>query len=654
MQLVDRGIELRQRQLADTGLRDYRASARGFLTFLAQLGDEFRLPPRVVKADQIAVDVFWRAPDESKQIVVGLRDTLLLPADIGYYRDRYGIVQNNFPDRIRLGDGNDVRDVPHPLSPVGRTIYDYARGDSVRIDFGGRRITLTAIRVRPRDSSIPAVVGTLYLDRETAQLARMELSFTRAAIRDERIERLTVTLENGLVDGRFWLPRRQDLEVARSARWLDFPARGIIRGRWEICCYEVNQSLPESRFEGPEIVTLPPQVLRSYDFGGDLVDSIPEDVALATERDVVDVRARAEELLQARMIERGRGAAVSGRRLSDFVRVNRVEGVALGAGGVVRLGGGTAVHARARYGLEDARLKAGLSLRLGAAPAFEAFAEWDHRDLGDVQETSSVRNSIAAQEFGSDYTNPYEVRAAGLRVDLGYALDARWRGELAYETHRPLRVNASPATGRYDGVVPVAESHGPSLTIGMDRHYAELLPGVLYRLGGEVRTGIFAGGGGDRRGFARLSGQLELDTRVAGRLLVGRTVASAVVGARPDLQHYVFMGGPATAPGYRFHEFVGRVGVSQRLELQQSLPFVAIPLGRYGRAPASMTLAPYVHAVYVGGGDLPGDRAAGVYPSIGVGGLFLFDLVRVDLARGLRDGRWTVSVDLASHLWGVF
>src|SRR5690606_30738800 len=67
MELVDRGIELRQRQLADTGLRDYQASARGYLTFLAQLGDDFRLPPRVVKADQIAVDVYWRAPDESKQ-----------------------------------------------------------------------------------------------------------------------------------------------------------------------------------------------------------------------------------------------------------------------------------------------------------------------------------------------------------------------------------------------------------------------------------------------------------------------------------------------------------------------------------------------------------------------------------------------------------
>src|SRR5690606_32588639 len=119
-----------------------------------------------------------------------------------------------------------------------------------------------------------------------------------------------------------------------------------------------------------------------------------------------------------------------------------------------------------------------------------------------------------------------------------------------------------------------------------------------YRLGVELRTGVFAGGGSDRRGFARLSTQFDLDTRVAGRALVGHTVASAVTGSRPDLQQYVFMGGPATAPGYGYHEFVGRVGVSQRVEVRQSLPFVAIPLGRYGRTPASMTLAPYLHAVY--------------------------------------------------------
>lgn len=655
MELVDRGIALRQRQLADTGLRDYRATARGYLTFLAQLGDAFRLPPKIVKADQIAVEVYWRAPNESKQVIVGLRDTLLLPGDIGYYRDRYGIVQNNFPDRIRLGEGNDVRDVPHPLSPLGRETYDYAFGDSVRIALGDRTITVTEVRVRPRDPSRPAVVGTLYLDQESAQLARMSLTFTRAAILDERIETLTVTLENGLVDGRFWLPRRQELEVARTVRWLDFPARGIIRGRWEICCYEVNQSIPLEEFLGPEIVALPPDELRRYPFGGRVVDSIPEDVALATPQDVELVRARAEELVRARALERTRSAALSGRGISDFVRVNRVEGLALGAGGIVGLAEGATLTARARYGFADEQVKASLTIGLDRRVVpLQLFGGRDHRDVGDVAESSTARNSIAAQEFGSDYTNPYEVRSGGARLTLGDRFGARWQLEGAYEAHRPLAVHATPATGAYEPVVPARAVDGVRLTLAADRPYTEGPFGTIFRLAGELRGGVFGGGDVSRRTMGRATITLDVEGSVAGRRLVARTVAAGVVGSDPDPQQLVFMGGPVSAPGYAFHSLVGRAGVSQRLELRQPAPFFAIPLGRFGRAPATMTLAPYVHAAYVGGPPTFGDGREGVYPSVGLAGLFLFDLLRVDVARGLRDGRWTFSVDLARELWGIF
>ena len=79
-----------------------------------------------MKADELALEVYWRAPNLSKQRIVGRRDTLLLPTDIDYHRDHLGIVQNNFPDFIRLGEGDEVRDVPHPLSPAGLHEYDFA------------------------------------------------------------------------------------------------------------------------------------------------------------------------------------------------------------------------------------------------------------------------------------------------------------------------------------------------------------------------------------------------------------------------------------------------------------------------------------------------------------------------------------------------
>jgi len=47
-ELVERATERRAQQLADTALRDYHATAHGYLTFLAQVGENFPDPPRVV------------------------------------------------------------------------------------------------------------------------------------------------------------------------------------------------------------------------------------------------------------------------------------------------------------------------------------------------------------------------------------------------------------------------------------------------------------------------------------------------------------------------------------------------------------------------------------------------------------------------------
>ncbi len=130
--LVERATERRARQLADSGLADYTAQAHGYLTFLGQVGDSFLLPPKVIKADELMLEVYWRAPNFSKQWIVGRRDTLLLPTDINYHRDHLGIVQNNFPDIIRLGEGDEVQDVAHPLSARGSRRTSTSSSDSLR------------------------------------------------------------------------------------------------------------------------------------------------------------------------------------------------------------------------------------------------------------------------------------------------------------------------------------------------------------------------------------------------------------------------------------------------------------------------------------------------------------------------------------------
>ena len=670
--LVERAVVRRERQLADTGLVDTKSRAHGYLTFLAQLGSSagdvtpeqrFPEPPKVVKADEIEVEVYWRAPNRSKQVIVGRRDSLLLPTDINYHRDHLAILQNNFPSTIRLGDGDEVLDVPHPLSRAGLAEYDYAVRDSSLIRTGTRTITVLEVRVRPRDDRQPRAVGAVYIERDEAQVVRLALSFTRAALKDKELEDVSVVLENGLVNDRFWLPRRQEIEIRRTGSWLDYPARGIIRGRWEISDYEINTNIPLSMFAGPEIVQVPIAQQRQYPFGGRILDSLPSDVRAATDADVQAVQDEARALVRAEALSRSRTLSLSARSVSDFVRVNRVEGIALGGGLTRRLGGGVSVAVGGRFGTDDHAGKGRLALGWQRASGVGAqlFAARLYRDAGDVQETSLLRNSLAAQEFGADYTDPYDVRAAGLGLSFGDHFGARWSAGAAYESQGALAVHARSAAGDYESTIPALALHGVRGTLSATRATAPAPLGFDLSASAELRAlrftpredGAIVSAHTVGRLFAQAHGE-----RAAGgerRLVLDATLATTT-GAAVPAQELVYLGGPVSAPGYDYHAFAGHTGASARAELRLPVPFPTLTLGRFGRVPARATLAPFANAIYVDRpAALPGRRAydAGVYPSLGIGALSLFDLLRVDVARGLRDGRWTFSLDIGRDFWSV-
>ena len=660
--LAERATALRAAQFADTALRDFTARARGYLTFLGQVGEGFTEPPRVISADELAVEVYWLAPDRSKQIVVGRRDTTLLPNDNRYYNDRFGIVQNNFPERIRMGDGQDVRDVPHPLSLTGIGQYDFSIRDSLKIRLPDRTIDVIELRVRPKDDTQPRIVGSVFVDRGTSQVVRMAFNFTAAAYIDKRNEDVFVVLENGLVEGRFWLPRRQEIEVRRTGTWLDIPARGMIRGRWEVCCYELNVGLDRAFFSGREIVHRTPDEQRRYPFEGRILDSLPSDVRVVTDADVARVQAEAERLVRSQALSKATGTRLSARRISDFVRSNRVEGLALGAGATLRLGGGRSLAVRGRWGFDDKEAKGrlGIGVRRSSGAGVELFALRDYRDAGDVSESSLLLNSIAAQEFGTDRTQPFDVRAAGIAADLGEAGGVRWRLEAAYETHAPLAVNDEPALGSFEPTIPAWRLRAGRGSLRMERPTTGGPLGTEVRWSAELRGLLF-----DRRGVAtgadpaysgRLFTAVDIERPFAGGVhrLVMRTTAG-VVGAVPDVppQEMLYLGGPVSGPGYQYHTFAGQVAASQRVEWRSPVPFFSIPLGRYGRAPGSATLAPYVHGVYVRHPATFWTTREGLYPSVGLGFQFLFDLLRVDVARGLRDGRWTFSIDVSRDFWEI-
>jgi hypothetical protein len=661
--LVERATARRAEQLADTGLRDFRAVAHGYVTFLAQVGEGLAEPPKVVKADELVNEILWKAPNLSKQRIVGRRDTLLLPTDINYHRDHLGIVQNNFPAIIRLGDGDEVRDVPHPLSTQGLAAYDFAITDSLPLNLPGRTIILYEVKVRPRDDRQPRIIGAVYIDRDDAQVVRMAFNFTRAAFLDKALEDLFVVIENGLVGARFWLPRKQEIEIRRGGTWLDFPIRGIIRGRWEIADYQVNVGLGYDLFQGPEIIVAPRAARDTFHFAGRVLDSLPPEVRAVTDADIRALQQEARALVRAQALRRPQTLVLSALGVSDFVRFDRAEGLAIGGGVATRVGRGFDVQLRGRYGIDDRELK-GSATAGWRSPSVgvRVFGLHDYRDAGDVQERSRLVNSLAAQEFGSDATDPYGVEGVGVGLDAFDVRGVRLRLDATVERHRALMMEATPAQGTFPRILPATPLRAVRLVLAADRPTTLSLLGTEVRASAELRgTRISADDEGPplpattvgrvflslgvERPFGRQ--RLALQTYAG---YVGTTRAHAVIPP----QEWLWFGGPLSAPGYEYHELGALSGLSQRVEWRMPIPVPAVPLGRFGKVPGEATLAPFVQGTFARTA-LASDAAHpdAVYPSVGVALMPFFDLVRVQVARGLRNGRWGLNIDVARDFWGV-
>ena len=659
LSLAQGATRRRAEQLADTGLADYQASAHGYVTFLAQLGEGLRTPPKVIKTDELELEVYWRAPNLSKQRIVGRRDTLLLPTDIAYHRDHLGIVQNNFPNIIRIGDGDEVRDVPHPLSPLGLREYDFALTDSFAIGAGAQRINVYEVKVRPKDDRQPRVVGAVYIDPSGGQVVRMNLGFTRAAFLDNALEELSVVLENRLVGGRFWLPSHQEVEIRRSGTWMDFPARGIIRGRWEISDYRFNLSPPPVLFTGPEIVQAPREVTSRYPWKGRILDSLPLDVRAVTDADIQRVQEEVRQLVRAQALARPQRVSMSARSGSELVHVNRVEGPALGAGLSKVVGGGVSIDGRGRYGFADHQAKGdgGLVFARPSLGSIRLFGEHDFRDVGDVAERSGAMNSLAAQEFGSDYTDPYLVEAGGVRYELPQFGSTTYRLTGTYEHQRPLFVHATPVTGHYGPTIPADDRHAMRWVVEAERVPSLWWFGTELAFHADARlTMPFESDvvGFDASELGTIRGALVTNIeRPVGdfRIVTAATVAGVRTmtgGAPVPVVDLVYLGGPVSGPGYNYHSIVSTLGWSAHAELRVPAPFPAFSLGRFGRVPARGAFAPFAHIVGIGG---PTPRG---FPAVGAAYLLPFDLLRIDVARGLgTSGRWTFGVDLNREFWKI-
>lgn len=639
---VDRRLEIR----GDTALRNYRAEVSGFVFFSTQIGEGLDEPPRLIKADQLAAEVYWRTPGASKQVITAWRDRRYLPTDISYHRDHLTMVVGNLADRITIGGGDEVRGVLHPFAPGGANAYQYALGDSISIRMAQSRLDLLAVDFRPRDPAAGLAVGRAYLARARGDIVRLRLGFTAAAYRDQTVEDITFVLENSLHDGRFWLPFRQEVEIRRRVAWFDFPARTLIRVRWSVDDISVNASLDPASFRGPALAGLP----TARDSPGPWTEPLERAAEAAarplSEQDLETARLEIRRLVGPRALQTMRGTRIGTNSVSDLILVNRVNGLRLGIGGSATTAG-LEGKAWLGYGTSDGRFLTRLSLSTGVAGGAGSVEGYRRVvDFSDIQVISTALNSFRSQEAGTDLGD--YVLLSGMRGRLTVPLSAR--GSIAFglgvERSRSVSLAATPVHGAYRPNPPLGA--GDYLQGSVEFKRGDGGVGLARDLYGEVR--LEAGDGPAQ--YLRLTAEATGVTTLGGRALVARGYLGWGSEGLPAYRSFV-LGGRGTLPGEPFRAYGGRTMVLLHLEWRPTVPVPEIRLGAFASTGSDLVVAPFVAA---GWSDRPIPGTAwlasdGVRPVLGVGLEGLMSLVRLDVGVGLLDGGVQVTIDVTRGWW---
>jgi hypothetical protein len=640
LELIRRAVAQRVERDADTLLASWQAEAHGVLRYASVLDHGDGPVERVIRADELRVEVYGEAPNRSKQIIVEWRDSTFLPNRLSYHRDHLGIVANDFGSTIRLGQGEEVRDVPHPLSAAGLAVYQFAIGDTLTLAATRGALRVVSIQVRPLHPDSMGTVGTLYLDLERAALVRFRFTFTPASYRDHTVEDITVTLENALQQNTRWLPWRQSIVIRRGIAWLDLPVHSVIRADWTIEDYQLGLRHPATRFtgafiDGPRV----PQSGAAWDTTVALsLRDLPH-----TDADVALVRRAASEALGRELRGGLPGGRIAGAGISDFIRVNRVEGVTPAIGARLALGHGMSVTGRAGIGLSDNRFIGSFSLAKDAGVThWSLAAERLLADVGDVAVISGLANSlstaIGGDDFG-DYTLVERVMGglrsviSGTRVALEAGREWSWSVGTAF---RPLSgdTRANPSLGV--GATSVVRA-------GLSRR-------DLRGFGWVVNAEAGDGGGSWARIHAVDRGRIAMPS---GELQVTGEVGAGTRGL-PGYREFV-SGGRGTLLGVPFRALGG--SRMARMEIAWSLPAAVptppFPYARY--APLPSTVAPFVAAGVVGGddGDAPWRATGRIEPVAGLRLDLCGPLIRLEGGVSVRTGRVALTVDVHPDWWGM-
>ncbi|MDE2982063.1 MAG: hypothetical protein OXU74_12800 [Gemmatimonadota bacterium] len=637
--------ELRETPPPPTASVSYKARAEGHVYFYLDRDDGGEPVP--MRVDQVAVDLFRSGDGRTRQVIRGLRRQELLPIqDFRYYIDRLTAVQNGFGDRIAIGEGRDVRDVPHPLGSEGEGTYHYRIVDSLTVSAPTLPgpIKVYELEVHPRDEGVPALIGSVFVEADTGALVRMLFTFTPASYVDPRSDRITVRLEHALWEETLWLPYRQVVEVRREIPQLDLPVGSVIRATLEVTSYEFDPVMEPGFFRGPRVTMVPYGAADSTEFRAGLMDRMAEEGLSPVSMARIEAEVRRQA--RTRLVSGLPRLRVHADAVSSVLRANRAEGVHLGLGTSFAPRDRFRLVALAGYQSATGTLSGTLRGRLTTedgltTTTFDLYGR-QLRDAGPRTAASGAVNTLSTLLRGVDYTDPYFASGIRLGVDrevgdgasitIGGRVEelsgatALWtRGPGSSADQRPLR--------------PVGEG----VFVGTDGALRYRWAGVP-TWGAEAAAVATLGrwdGGGNLTLLARLDARFaarDLSRRVNLKAEAGRTW-----GALPQ-QMLFFVGGRGTLPGHGFRAFGGRRFV------------LATGEAAFALAPGWLTarLLAGAGAVGVTSDALRQDwgvtSTGGLRGYAGVGLSTLFDILRIDGAWGLPGGSFEVILSIDPRL----
>jgi hypothetical protein len=602
---------------------------------------------------------------------------------VPYFPGREGLLRFTGMERVTDQEGLFI----HPLAAGAEAYYRYQAGDTISYSLPtGQTIRIAEVTVRAREPAFDLILGSLWFDLGSAQVVRAayrpaapfdikkfveeeegeeEFDDVPRAIRPLIFPMIATleafTVEYGLHQGRWWLPRLQSVNGRVQV--------GVMRSP-----FEVFETFTYASVNGtdplPEIVidTLGPRNKTSVQiniagtakddkFENGFGDCEPGDTLTQTEmrynksvpvavRIPCDTAALArspalppsifdpsDELFGAREraeleqeLSFGLQPEWSPQSIDwsilerGMLRYNRVEGLSAGGAIAQELGSGLSWRAAGRIGHAD--LEPNVDLRITRGDAIRGIALGVYRRLAVVDDWGSplgLGNSANALLFGRDegfYYRTAGIEASGVLGPLEWRLFGERQRTARVETQLSLPHAINGLKFRDNVVATRADLAGASVRIpfnfGLD-------PQAL-RLSGSLRA---EGATGDLE-FARAAVDMTFMRTLPWRLAGALTMSGGTTAGNVPPQRLWYLGGTHTIRGHS-------IGTS------------AGDAYWFGRAELSTDRLAFRPVVFVDGG-WAGSRDDWAHPGkpmlgAGLGWSLMEGLVRFDLAKGIRPNR---------------